>query len=51
VINGSAGLVVFAGDRPFAVLGFAFRDGSIVEIDILAEPERLQRLDLSAVSA
>jgi RNA polymerase sigma-70 factor (ECF subfamily) len=48
-VNGSPGLVVFAGDRPFAVLGFAFRSGAITEIDILADPARLRRLDLAAV--
>ncbi len=49
LVNGSPGLVVFVGERPFAVLGFAFRGGRIAEIDILLDPERLRRLDLSAV--
>ena len=52
-INGTAGLVVFSGGRPFSVLAFAFggQPGRerIVEIDILVDPERLSRLDLSAV--
>jgi hypothetical protein len=29
-----------------AVLGFTIRQGKIVEIDILADPVRLQQLDL-----
>ena len=35
--------------RLFAVLGFTIAGGKIVEIDILADPERLSRLDLSAL--
>jgi RNA polymerase sigma factor (sigma-70 family) len=49
-VNGSTGLVVFAGDQPFAVIGFAFQGDRITQIDILADPERLRRLDLSAVA-
>jgi RNA polymerase sigma factor (sigma-70 family) len=52
-VNGAAGIVVFAGDQPFAVLGFTFegtdRAARIAEIDILLDPERLEHLDLSAV--
>jgi RNA polymerase sigma-70 factor (ECF subfamily) len=50
-VNGSPGLVVYSGTRPFAVMGFAFAADRIAEIDILLDPERLSRLDLSAVSA
>ena len=35
--------------RPFAVLSFTVVGGRIVEIDVLADPERLARLDLGAV--
>ncbi len=45
-INGNPGLVVFAGDAPFAVLGFTVRGDRIAEIDILAAPERLRGLRL-----
>jgi hypothetical protein len=31
------------------VMGFTVRRGKVVEIDILADPERLGRLDLPAV--
>ena len=52
-INGAAGLVVFSGPRPFAVLAFSFDGGAtghetIAEIDILLDRERLARMDLSA---
>src|SRR5207253_2766159 len=35
--------------RLFAVLGFTIAGGKVVEIDILADPERLSQLDLSAI--
>jgi RNA polymerase sigma factor (sigma-70 family) len=49
MVNGTAGLVAFAGDRPFAVVGFTFGNDRIVELDILADPERLARLDLTGL--
>jgi RNA polymerase sigma-70 factor (ECF subfamily) len=33
----------------FAVIGFTIAGGRIVEMDILADPERLARIDWSAV--
>ena len=33
--------------RPFSVGGFTIRDGKIVEMDFLADPERLAELDLA----
>ena len=51
LVNGLPGLVVFAADRPFAVLSFTFRRNVITEIDILLDPVRLGRLDLSAISS
>ena len=41
MVNGTPGLVVFAGNAPFAVLGFTVRGDRIAEIDIIAAPERL----------
>jgi RNA polymerase sigma factor (sigma-70 family) len=49
LVNGAAGVVVAPRGRPFAVMGFTVRGGKIVEIDVLADPERLGRLDLLAV--
>jgi RNA polymerase sigma-70 factor (ECF subfamily) len=49
LINGAAGAVVAPGGRPFAVLGFTVSGGRIVEIDAIADPERLSRLDLTAL--
>jgi RNA polymerase sigma-70 factor (ECF subfamily) len=31
------------------VIGFTIADGKVIEMDILADPDRLGRLDLSAI--
>jgi len=50
LVNGHLGFVSRRPDgRVFAVLGFTIAGGKVVEIDILADPERLSRLDLSAI--
>ena len=46
LVNGVAGVVVAPGGRPFSVMAFVVRNGKIVEIDGLADPERLQALDV-----
>jgi RNA polymerase sigma-70 factor (ECF subfamily) len=51
LVNGAAGLVVFTGERPYAVLGFTVRGDKIAAIDILADPDRLSRLDLAVLDA
>jgi RNA polymerase sigma factor (sigma-70 family) len=47
LVNGAPGAVVLLDGRPFSVGAFTVRDGRIVEIDILADPERLAGLDLT----
>jgi RNA polymerase sigma-70 factor, ECF subfamily len=49
LVNGAAGMVVAAGTRLIAVMGFTVTDGKITEIDILADPERLRHVDLTAL--
>lgn len=44
LVNGAAGVVVTVDGRPFAVMGFTVRDGKIVAIDAIADPERVQRM-------
>jgi RNA polymerase sigma factor (sigma-70 family) len=44
LVNGSAGVVVTVGGRPFAVMGFTVSEGTIVEIDAIADPERVRRI-------
>jgi len=50
LINGAAGLVVFRGESPFAVMAFTVAAGMVIEIDILADPERLAAVDVSSVA-
>ncbi len=47
LINGAAGVVSIRDGRPFSVGAFTVVGGKIVEFDILADPERLDRLDLT----
>jgi RNA polymerase sigma factor (sigma-70 family) len=47
LVNGAAGFVVGQRGRPVSVAGFTVRHGKIVEIDILADPDRLPQIDLS----
>jgi RNA polymerase sigma factor (sigma-70 family) len=49
LVNGAVGLVTTRDGEPFSVGGCIVRDGKIVEIDILADPERLRRLDLTVL--
>jgi RNA polymerase sigma factor (sigma-70 family) len=49
LVNGAAGLVVAPGGRPFAVMGFTVTEGRIAEIDVLADPARLEELDLTVL--
>jgi len=49
LVNGAAGVVVAVDSRPFSIMGFTVADGKIVEIDILADPERIRHLDLSVL--
>jgi len=47
LVNGAVGAVAIVDGKAFAVGGITVKSGKIVEIDILADPERLQQLDLS----
>jgi RNA polymerase sigma factor (sigma-70 family) len=51
LVNGVAGVVVAPGGRPFSIMAFTVSDGRIVAIDALADPDRLRRVDLSALAA
>src|SRR4051812_6675664 len=46
LVNGAAGFVVTAGGLPRAVAGFTVAHGKVVEIDLLADRNRLRELDL-----
>jgi RNA polymerase sigma-70 factor (ECF subfamily) len=49
LVNGSVGLLSLRDGRPVSIFSPTFRQGRIVEINILADPERLARLDLPGV--
>ena len=51
LVNGAAGVVVTVAGQPFAVMGFTVSRGKIAEIDIVADPERLLRLDLAVLDS
>jgi RNA polymerase sigma factor (sigma-70 family) len=49
LVNGTPGFVSLRDGRPFSVGAVTITGGRIVEIDILADPERLARLDLAVL--
>jgi RNA polymerase sigma factor (sigma-70 family) len=49
LINGAAGVVVAPQGRPMCVMAFTVANDKIAAIDVLADPERLERLDMSAL--
>jgi RNA polymerase sigma-70 factor (ECF subfamily) len=50
LVNGNVGVVSRLPDgRVLSVIGFTVAGGKVVEMDILADPDRLTRLDLSAI--
>jgi len=51
LVNGIPGAVAWAPDgSPFAVVAMTVKGARIVEIDVLADPDRLGRLDLTVVA-
>jgi RNA polymerase sigma factor (sigma-70 family) len=49
LVNGSVGVVVAPRGRLLMVLGFEIKGGKIAEIDAIADPERLGKLDLTVL--
>jgi RNA polymerase sigma factor (sigma-70 family) len=50
LVNGAVGAVSFMNGEPFSLGAITVRGGKIVEIDILADPERLRELDLTMLT-
>jgi RNA polymerase sigma-70 factor (ECF subfamily) len=50
IVNGAAGAVILVADRPVAIMGFVVRGGRIAAIDVLADPDRIARIDVRAVT-
>ena len=52
LVNGAPGIVSWLPrGRPYAIIGLTVRSGKSIEIDILADPVRLRRLDLAALKS
>jgi hypothetical protein len=49
-VNGSAGVVIELNARLGAVMAFTFSGDTIAQIDILADPVRLERLGVDVAS-
>lgn len=49
LVNGAPGLICLLEGQPFSIMAFVVRAGKIAEIDIFRDPDRLSRLDLSAL--
>jgi RNA polymerase sigma factor (sigma-70 family) len=49
LVNGAVGAVATLDGRPFSVGAVTVRNGKIVELDFLADPERLAQLDLTVL--
>jgi hypothetical protein len=47
LINGAAGFASFLRGQPFAIAAVTIRNGRIIEIDFLADRDRIARLDLT----
>jgi RNA polymerase sigma factor (sigma-70 family) len=50
LVNGAPGTVSIRDGKPFSVGAFTVKNGKIVEIDFLADPERIAQLDLALLS-
>ena len=50
-VNGAAGAVILVRGRATAIMGFVVRDGRVAAIDVVADPARIARIDLGAVTS
>ena len=49
LVNGAAGVVATRDGVVFTIVAIIVRNGKIAEMDFLADPERLARLDLTSL--
>ena len=49
LVNGAAGILCMLDGKPFSVMAFTVHSGKIAAIDILADPERVGRVDLTVL--
>ena len=48
-INGSAGVIITTGGRPFSLMGFTIANGKITEIDAIVDAKRVARLAVAVL--
>ena len=51
MIEGSVGLIVAPRGRLFRVLQFTFANGRIAAMEVIGDPERLQRIEVGALAS
>jgi len=51
LVNGTAGVVAFDGERPFAVLAFTVINDRAAAIDVFNDPELVAKLDIRGITA
>ena len=44
LVNGTAGVVITVHGRPYAIMGFIVAHNKIIEIDAIADPDRVRRM-------
>ena len=47
LVNGGPGFLVVRDGEPLALMAVTVQDGKVTEMDVLADPARLARLDLT----
>ncbi len=50
LVNGAPGVIVMVHGRPFAIMGFTVAGGRIVEIDAIADSERVRRIAVAVLT-
>jgi RNA polymerase sigma-70 factor, ECF subfamily len=50
LVNGAPGMVTFLRGKPYSIAAGTIRNGKIVELDFLTDPERIAQIDLTVVS-
>jgi RNA polymerase sigma-70 factor, ECF subfamily len=50
LINGAAGVVTFLHGKPFSIAAVTIKKGRIAEMDFLADPERIAKLDFTVLA-
>jgi hypothetical protein len=51
MVNGAVGAVWAPGGQPRVVFGFTITRGRIVEVDLVADPEGIGRLEVTVLDA